>query len=231
MLLWDAGVRTGRITPERFRRDHAAAPAKLFGLWPRKGAIAEGSDADIVLWTLTGPSRCRRPPITCAWTTASTRAGPSRERRTPCCRAARSSWAGRLLRPPGPGPFSQAGGVIARWPPSGPPHARMPRVLGASRFCSADPQGWVALERGLIVDARRAGGGTGGDDAADRTVYDLRRRGNHARAGQYAHASRALVAPRTHPPGVRLPGLGVRHDARAPPVARRARPGSGAGRP
>jgi dihydropyrimidinase len=50
MLLWDAGVRAGRITPERFVEVTAAAPARIFGLWPSKGAIAEGSDADIVLW-------------------------------------------------------------------------------------------------------------------------------------------------------------------------------------
>lgn len=50
MLLWDEGVRTGRITPERFVEITAAAPAKIFGLWPRKGTIAEGSDADVVLW-------------------------------------------------------------------------------------------------------------------------------------------------------------------------------------
>jgi dihydropyrimidinase len=50
MLLWDAGVRSGRITPERFVEITAAAPARVFGLWPRKGTIAEGSDADIVLW-------------------------------------------------------------------------------------------------------------------------------------------------------------------------------------
>ena len=50
MLLWDGGVRTGRITPERFVEITAAAPAKIFGLWPRKGTIAEGSDADIVVW-------------------------------------------------------------------------------------------------------------------------------------------------------------------------------------
>jgi len=50
VLLWDAGVRTGRITPERFVEIIAAAPARIFGLWPRKGTIAEGSDADIVLW-------------------------------------------------------------------------------------------------------------------------------------------------------------------------------------
>jgi dihydropyrimidinase len=50
MLLWDAGVRTGRLTPERFVEVTAAAPARIFGLWPRKGTIAEGADADIVLW-------------------------------------------------------------------------------------------------------------------------------------------------------------------------------------
>ena len=50
MLLWDAGVRTGRLTPERFVEIMAAAPARIFGLWPRKGTIAEGADADIVIW-------------------------------------------------------------------------------------------------------------------------------------------------------------------------------------
>ena len=54
MLLWDEGVRAGRISPERFVEVTAAAPAKIFGLWPRKGTIAEGADADIVLWN---PSR------------------------------------------------------------------------------------------------------------------------------------------------------------------------------
>jgi dihydropyrimidinase len=50
MLLWDAGVRTGRIEAQRFVELTAAAPARLFGLWPRKGTIAVGSDADLVLW-------------------------------------------------------------------------------------------------------------------------------------------------------------------------------------
>jgi dihydropyrimidinase len=49
-LIWDAGVRTGRITPERFVEITATAPARVFGLWPRKGTVAEGSDADVVLW-------------------------------------------------------------------------------------------------------------------------------------------------------------------------------------
>jgi dihydropyrimidinase len=50
MLLWDSGVRAGRISPNRFVDLTATAPAKIFGLWPRKGTIAVGTDADLVLW-------------------------------------------------------------------------------------------------------------------------------------------------------------------------------------
>ena len=49
-MLYSEGVRDGRITLERFVEVSAANPAKLFGLYPRKGAIAVGSDADLVLW-------------------------------------------------------------------------------------------------------------------------------------------------------------------------------------
>jgi dihydropyrimidinase len=50
MLLWDGGVRTGRLTAERFVEVMAEAPARIFGLWPRKGSITAGADADIVVW-------------------------------------------------------------------------------------------------------------------------------------------------------------------------------------
>jgi dihydropyrimidinase len=49
-MLWDAGVRSGRITPSRFVELTATNPAKLFGMYPRKGTLAVGSEADIVLW-------------------------------------------------------------------------------------------------------------------------------------------------------------------------------------
>ena len=49
-LLFTAGVTTGRISMTRFVELVSTAPAKLFGLWPKKGVIAPGSDADIVLW-------------------------------------------------------------------------------------------------------------------------------------------------------------------------------------
>jgi dihydropyrimidinase len=49
-LLWTHGVGQGRIDPHRFVDLVSTAPAKLFGLYPRKGAVAVGSDADLVIW-------------------------------------------------------------------------------------------------------------------------------------------------------------------------------------
>ena len=44
------GVRAGRISLNRMVELLATNPAKLFGLYPRKGTIAPGSDADIVIF-------------------------------------------------------------------------------------------------------------------------------------------------------------------------------------
>jgi len=49
-LLHDGGVVGGHFDPERWVEVIATAPARLFGLYPRKGAIAVGSDADIVVY-------------------------------------------------------------------------------------------------------------------------------------------------------------------------------------
>lgn len=49
-LLYSEGVRKGRISLERMVAVTATNPAKLFGLYPRKGVIAVGADADVVLW-------------------------------------------------------------------------------------------------------------------------------------------------------------------------------------
>ncbi|MEZ5707642.1 MAG: dihydropyrimidinase [Burkholderiaceae bacterium] len=49
-LLYSEGVLGGRITLEKFVELTATNPAKAYGLHPRKGAIAIGSDADLVVW-------------------------------------------------------------------------------------------------------------------------------------------------------------------------------------
>jgi dihydropyrimidinase len=49
-LLWDAGVNRGRLTPSEFVAITSANCARLFNLYPRKGCIVEGADADLVLW-------------------------------------------------------------------------------------------------------------------------------------------------------------------------------------
>lgn len=50
LILTYQGVNEGRISLSRFVDLVSTSPAKIFGLHPRKGAIAVGSDADIVLW-------------------------------------------------------------------------------------------------------------------------------------------------------------------------------------
>ncbi|MDZ4803828.1 MAG: dihydropyrimidinase [Candidatus Eisenbacteria bacterium] len=50
MVMWEHGVNSGRFDAHRFVELTSANPARLFNLWPRKGTIAVGSDADIVLW-------------------------------------------------------------------------------------------------------------------------------------------------------------------------------------
>ena len=49
-ILFSEGVAAGRITANQFAAITATNPAKLFGLHPRKGSIAPGFDADLVLW-------------------------------------------------------------------------------------------------------------------------------------------------------------------------------------
>lgn len=49
-LLWDGGVRKGRISMNRFVEITSTAPAKIFGLYPHKGTVAVGADADLVVW-------------------------------------------------------------------------------------------------------------------------------------------------------------------------------------
>lgn len=49
-VLWSEGVVKGRLTPSQFVALTSTNPAKIFGLYPRKGSLTPGADADIVIW-------------------------------------------------------------------------------------------------------------------------------------------------------------------------------------
>jgi len=53
-VIWDAGVNTGRLTPSEFVAITSANTAKLFNIYPQKGSVSVGADADLVVWDPEG---------------------------------------------------------------------------------------------------------------------------------------------------------------------------------
>ena len=53
-ILWHHGVTTGRLSPQEFVAITSTNTARIFNMLPRKGYIAEGADADLVLWDAQG---------------------------------------------------------------------------------------------------------------------------------------------------------------------------------
>jgi len=53
-VLWHHGVRTGRLTPSEFVAVTSTNCAKIFNIYPQKGSMAIGADADIVVWDPEG---------------------------------------------------------------------------------------------------------------------------------------------------------------------------------
>jgi dihydropyrimidinase len=49
-VLWHHGVRTGRLTPSEFVAVTSTNAARIFNIYPKKGALKPGADADIVIW-------------------------------------------------------------------------------------------------------------------------------------------------------------------------------------
>ena len=84
-LLFSEGVQKGRIDLQQFVALTATNHARLYGLYPRKGTIAVGSDADIAIWD-ADKEVTRRAGRTCT-TMSATR--PTRAARS---RAGRSRW-------------------------------------------------------------------------------------------------------------------------------------------
>jgi dihydropyrimidinase len=50
LILWSYGVGSGKITANQFVEMTSTNPAKIFGLYPKKGTLLPGSDADIAIW-------------------------------------------------------------------------------------------------------------------------------------------------------------------------------------
>ena len=50
LILWSFGVGSGKITANQFVEMTSTNPAKIFGLYPKKGTLLPGSDADITIW-------------------------------------------------------------------------------------------------------------------------------------------------------------------------------------
>jgi dihydropyrimidinase len=69
-VLWEGGVNANRITPFDLVRMCAENPAKIFGLFPKKGRLDDGQDADIVIfdptqkWTVTKANQHSNAPYT-----------------------------------------------------------------------------------------------------------------------------------------------------------------------
>jgi dihydropyrimidinase len=70
-VLYSMGVTGGRLSLERFVEVVSTNPAKIMGLWPRKGQLAVGADADIVLidperrWTVRNEDLHMLPDYSC----------------------------------------------------------------------------------------------------------------------------------------------------------------------
>ena len=62
-LLYGMGVAEGRLTLEQMVAVTAENPARMFGLFPHKGAIAIGSDADLVVFDPNRPTRLNRASL------------------------------------------------------------------------------------------------------------------------------------------------------------------------
>jgi dihydropyrimidinase len=53
-VLWHHGVGTGRLTPSEFVKVTSANAAQIFNIYPRKGSVSVGADADLVVWDPKG---------------------------------------------------------------------------------------------------------------------------------------------------------------------------------
>ena len=84
------GVADGELSPARWVEVNSTTPARMFGLYPRKGTIAPGSDADIVIYDPNARHVLSAATHHMTWTTRPTRAARCRARSRPCSPGATS---------------------------------------------------------------------------------------------------------------------------------------------
>ena len=90
-LLHDGGVAAGRISRERWVDVISTAPAQMFGMYPRKGTISVGADADLVIYDPNATRTITSRRTTWTSTTRATRVARFGAAPTWSCRAVRSS--------------------------------------------------------------------------------------------------------------------------------------------
>ncbi len=174
-LLWTNGVRTGRISPERFVAVLSTNQAHVHGLAPRKGLIVPGAEADIVVWdpdqasTITHANRHGGNDYSPYEGHRARRAAPSASTCAACSRSTTERWSRRPDR---------GGSCRGRSPHRGarsphdarraarPPAAARARAAHRGRGRRAARGVDRPLARGSGLAARPAGG-------------DPRRRGPH----------------------------------------------------
>lgn len=55
VVMWNYAVRKNYLTPQQFVATHCTNPARIFGIYPQKGTLMPGSDADVVIWNRDNP--------------------------------------------------------------------------------------------------------------------------------------------------------------------------------
>ena len=59
-VLWSTAVASGQMTPSQFVSATSSTPAKMLNIYPQKGRVAVGSDADLVIWDPAATSTLSR---------------------------------------------------------------------------------------------------------------------------------------------------------------------------
>ena len=161
-LVWQ-GVRAGRISAADWVRLCAEAPARTFGLWPAKGSLAVGADADVVVWDPQRHQSLSVGSLDMAvdqspyegtvgrMARTGSEPGPTGRGRRPLHR---EIWPGAATRPEGS--RSSARAVVRRCESPFAPPARWSGRAGRSEAGPCGGSGWIPWARSACRVSSRA---------------------------------------------------------------------------